>query len=75
MEQEQPKLLARGEGGVEIWLTSKPEFVVTGTPFGDDARHNCDQMGCGWQHVLWRSEVALDPLEGAGFNWKGGRWP
>jgi hypothetical protein len=56
-------LIARGEGGVEVWLTEKPEYVVTGQPFEDDDAHNCDQMGCGSQHVLWRSEVSLPALK------------
>lgn len=56
-------LIARGGGGVEVWLTEKPEYVVTGQPLEDDDSHNCDQMGCGYQHVLWRSEVTMPALQ------------
>lgn len=55
------KLIARGVG-VEVWLTDKPEYIVLATPFETDNEedHNCDQMGCGSCHVIWRSEVSTD---------------
>lgn len=37
----------------EVW-TSATEIVVIGAPSHDDEGHNCDEMGCGQEHVLVR---------------------
>ena len=31
-------------------------IVITGEPADDDDTHNCDAMGCGWDHVIQRIE-------------------
>lgn len=41
------------------WETTEGEIVITGSPTQDDQlpeekRHNCDAMGCGQEHVLYR---------------------
>ncbi len=43
------------EGHVFI---GKGEVVVTGIPPAEpEDAHNCDEMGCGWDHVLYRVRV------------------
>jgi hypothetical protein len=39
----------------EVCVTARGEVVILGSPVGDDESHNCDAMGCGQCHVLWRS--------------------
>lgn len=34
--------------------TRTNEIVVLGSPDAEDESHNCDFMGCGKDHVLWR---------------------
>ncbi len=51
-------------------LLTATELVITGTPpdedevADEDYGHNCDAMGCGWEHVLMRipraSVIGLD---------------
>jgi hypothetical protein len=33
---------------------SDTEIIIIGQPNEDDDSHNCDQMGCGWDHVMQR---------------------
>lgn len=41
----------------EVWYNAKTyELVILGMPEGF-VGHNCDVMGCGQQHVLWRTFV------------------
>ncbi len=37
---------------VEAYETDE-EIIVMGQPTEDD-NHNCDAIGCGWGHVMWR---------------------
>lgn len=40
----------------EVWIGSN-DVVVVGTPDeseDEETGHNCDAMGCGWDHVLYR---------------------
>lgn len=30
------------------------QIVITGHPDEEDEQHNCDAMGCGYEHVLYR---------------------
>lgn len=44
---------------IGIAYETKSEVVVVGYPVEDESlpeekRHNCDQMGCGLNHVLYR---------------------
>lgn len=39
------------------WYRGRDKIVVTGTPPDDEhlpeeERHNCDAMGCNWEHVI-----------------------
>lgn len=36
-------------------------LVVTGTPKENDPDHNCDAMGCGQHHVIFRAALAPSP--------------
>lgn len=47
------KLESFGDG--EIWLKDG-WVIVLGQPQEGDG-HNCDQMGCGWNHVLVRAKL------------------
>lgn len=44
--------IRKGAKLVEAYETDE-EIIVMGTP-DDSDDHNCDAMGCGWQHVMWR---------------------
>jgi hypothetical protein len=55
---EIPDGIPRGAKRVEAY-ESATEIVVCGTPPDDmhlpeDQRHNCDEMGCGQSHVIYR---------------------
>jgi hypothetical protein len=52
-----------GNGQVGIYIKGN-QIIVVGVPYeyenlsDDDPRHhNCDVMGCGWEHVLWRGTL------------------
>ena len=52
---------AKIEGATEVFI-GNGEIVVVGDPpryenEADDP-HNCDAMGCRWNHVLYRAKVA-----------------
>lgn len=38
-------------------LTRQGELVVFAWPDCDDENHNCDYLGCGFDHVLWRGRA------------------
>lgn len=47
----------------EIVIVVDQGVIVLGIPADEDENamepnHNCDQMGCGQCHVLWRHEIA-----------------
>ena len=46
------------EIGKCIYLKEDGSFVVTGYVEQDDENHNCDEMGCGWEHVIFRGTVS-----------------
>lgn len=37
------------------FYSNKKEIVITGIP--NENNHNCDYMGCGIEHVIFRAEV------------------
>lgn len=44
----------------ELWikkLDGRTRFVLLGIPKRDDESHNCDAMGCGFDHVILRGEA------------------
>lgn len=44
---------------VQVWKGPK-DIVIIGTPDeseDEETGHNCDAMGCGWDHVLWRIPI------------------
>jgi hypothetical protein len=46
---------------VQVWKGPK-DIVIIGTPDeseDEETGHNCDAMGCGWDHVLWRITLTL----------------
>jgi len=45
----------------QVWLAPDGAIVVTGLPRTDDTSHNCDAMGCGMDHVLWRGRREVSP--------------
>lgn len=45
--------IPKGAKLVEAYLTER-EVIVMGQPREDDHEHNCDAMGCGFSHVLYR---------------------
>lgn len=46
----------------EAWLSPDGELVILGkpAPSEDELAHNCDAMGCGMSHVLWRGQLAKE---------------
>lgn len=51
----------RGEtNGIETVVTGEPP---QGVPEDDPAAHNCDAMGCGWEHVLERRPATKEEKE------------
>lgn len=61
-----PKLFYEEEGGEEVSkqpigtaYSTEREIVIVGVPPSDERlpeeeQHNCDAMGCGMEHVLYR---------------------
>ena len=47
------------DGEVQVWV-SDSAVVVIGWPL-PDPDHNCDQMGCGFSHVLLRARLEEAP--------------
>ncbi len=43
------------DAGNEIVILGDPPAEDPSWPDGDPRRHNCDAMGCGQAHVLYRS--------------------
>ncbi len=43
----------------EAWLSPDGQIVITGkpAPSEDELAHNCDAMGCGMSHVLFRGQI------------------
>lgn len=41
----------------EVCTSARGETVLIGKPDHDDEDHNCDAMGCGQSHVLWRGKI------------------
>lgn len=60
------KCPAYGTGFAEVY-TNGTQIVVLGEPpeppDGEDLLHNCDQMGCGWDHVLIRINAPEELLD------------
>lgn len=57
MKREDLSTWNRVQGTVrEAWISPKGEVVLVGDPT-DDEQHNCDQMGCGQDHVLFRGRL------------------
>lgn len=48
-------------------LTRDGELVVFAWPDDEDESHNCDALGCGFSHVLWRDRADTN-LRGR-FEW------
>jgi hypothetical protein len=51
-------------GTVHAAFVSEGEVIVLGSPPESDDEetgHNCDAMGCGYDHVLWRGAAAPTP--------------
>lgn len=48
-------------------LTRDGELVIFAWPDDEDENHNCDGLGCGFDHVLWRGRADAD-LHNR-FNW------
>lgn len=59
------------EGEAHSVVTTKDEVLILGYPpdepdglsedqYADwyETAHNCDSMGCGWDHVLWRRKFS-----------------
>lgn len=42
----------------EVWFSPDGAIVITGLPRLEDEQHNCDAMGCGMDHVLFRGRLA-----------------
>lgn len=58
----QPPTGFRSVGDGEVFV-SKDYVVVCGTPVDDEnapeeLRHNCDAMGCGQDHVIFRARIS-----------------
>jgi hypothetical protein len=45
------EVVLNGQVYTEVW-TSENAIIICGDPESDDERHDCDQMGCGWSHVI-----------------------
>ena len=43
----------------------KGQVVVLGMPKSDDESHNCDAMGCGQDHVVYRARIVEESARGA----------
>lgn len=39
-------------GARQAWTSATGRLVITGDPDPEDEGHNCDFLGCGWDHVL-----------------------
>lgn len=54
--------LSKGFFPVEAYLNEQGRLVIMGEPGENDARHNCDEMGCGTlDHVAWRGHIDIKP--------------
>lgn len=45
----------------EVWCADDGEVVLIGQPDNGDEDHDCDAVGCGQDHVLWRARAKLEP--------------
>ena len=66
-------MVAKFEGG-EIWIADG-QFIVLGSPFTEDPNaeefaHNCDALGCGSAHVVYREVIPTAQEMGALFDQK-----
>lgn len=50
------------------WLSPEGKFVLLGVPAksDDDLAHNCDAMGCGQDHVLFRGRLDANGIDALG---------
>lgn len=56
--------LPKGSFPVEAYLNERGWLVIMGEPGENDARHNCDEMGCGTlDHVAWRGYINIHPYQ------------
>src|SRR5687767_2293148 len=73
VKPEWPEWEIRGEAHSVV--TTSDEVLILGHPPDEpegltepqysewyETAHNCDEMGCGWEHVLWRKR--LDEIRG-----------
>jgi hypothetical protein len=70
-EPEKPKGAEfRVHGTISTILETEKEIVMLGTPADEEESpiivHNCDWMGCGYDHVLWRYNKHTGALYGEG---------
>ena len=42
---------------IRVYVQADDTIVITATPHTDDEAHNCDWMGCGWEHVIIRAKI------------------
>ena len=55
----------RGEQVLSIEVKDSDEIIVLGNPPAesentDENTHSCDEMGCGFSHILFRSYIVKD---------------
>ena len=67
-------MVAKFEGG-EIWIADG-QFIVLGSPFNEEdpvtgeTGHNCDALGCGSAHVVYRETIPTAQEMGALYDQK-----
>lgn len=42
------------ENSIGTAYETPTEIIICGTPPDEEGLHNCDEMGCGFEHVLYR---------------------
>ena len=57
MSNEPQELKSSKRIGVAYLSEKFCRIVVCGIPFDDDETHNCDEMGCGQEHVVALVEI------------------
>lgn len=55
-------------GNLEVTAWTNGEvLIIEGAPPDEEEVHHCDEMGCGWMHVLYRANIT--PEQAAQFGY------